>query len=97
MIVAFWWANGLEIESAEIPVIGNQPLAPGEMTDPVLVRLTTGYTLPQPPAELFMHSEFKDAVARLFAKRSGTIVPIGEYPIDRQMIPTMEPAVPGGE
>jgi hypothetical protein len=36
-------------------------------------------------------------VARLFAKRSGTIVPLGEYRIDRQMIPTTEPAVPGSE
>jgi hypothetical protein len=97
LIVAFWWENGIEFESAEIPVLGVDPLAPGETTDPVLVRLTTGYTLAQPPAELFMHSRFTDAVARLFAKRSGTIVPLGEYRIDRQMIPTTEPAVPGSE
>jgi hypothetical protein len=34
-----------------------------------------------------MHSQFRDAVAKLFAKRSGTIVPLGEYPIDRQILP----------
>jgi hypothetical protein len=89
LIVGFWWAGEgtYEFDSAEIPVIGDEPLAPGATSDPVLVRLTTGYTLPQPPPELFMHSQFRDAVAKLFAKRSGTIVPLGEYPIDRQILP----------
>jgi hypothetical protein len=97
MIVGFWFVDGREIDSAEVQVLEEQPLAPGATSEPILVRVSTGYTLPQPPAEIFMHSLFVDGMARLFAKRSGTIVPLGEYRLDRQILPNTGPAVPGAE
>ncbi len=87
MVVGFWLADGRELESAEVVPIGSEPVAPGAQSAPVLVRIETGYTLEQPRAELFMNSDFKDASAKLFAKRAGHIVPVGEYKIDRQLLP----------
>jgi hypothetical protein len=88
LTVSFWPqdADG-EIDSMEVEGIGSQALAPGASTDPILVRSNVGYTLPQPRAELFTHSLFKDFVAKLFAKRGGAIVPLGEFTIDRRIIP----------
>ena len=97
MTVAFWLDDGREIDSADIQAIGSEALAPGATSDPILVRVITGYTLEQPRADLFMHSSFRDATAKLFAKRGGTIVPLGEYRLDRQILPNTGPAVPGTE
>jgi hypothetical protein len=36
---------------------------------------------------MFQHSQFKDFTVKLFAKRSGNIVPIGAFKIDRQLLP----------
>ena len=88
MTVSFWRdGEAGDFDSAEIQAIGNDPLAPGAETAPILVRVYTGYTLQQPRVELFMHSIFRDASAKLFAKRAGQIVPVGEHKIARQLLP----------
>jgi len=94
--VGFWLENGGELDSKEILAVGNQPLAPGATSDPLLVRGETGYTLEVPRAEFFMHSRYQDATAKLFAKRSGHIVPIGEYRLDRQILPNVGPVTTPG-
>jgi hypothetical protein len=50
------------------------------------VRAAHGYTLAQPRAELFTHSNFRDVTARILAKRDGRIVRINEVKIDRRLI-----------
>ena len=60
---------------------------PGASTEPILVRAGVGYTLEQPRAELFTHSAYKDAVVKLFAKRGGQIVALGEHKIERRILP----------
>jgi hypothetical protein len=99
MTIGFWWANGTEVDTVDILAIGETPLAPGATSDPILVRANRGYTLtpPQTPAGLFTHSLYQDASARLFARKSGRIVPVGEYRLDRQVLPNTGPAQPGTE
>ena len=92
IVVGFWLADGRELESVEVVPIGLDPLAPGAQSAPVLVRIETGYTLEQPRAELFMNSLFRDASAKLFAKRAGHIVPVGEHKIARQLLPHVSQA-----
>jgi len=88
MTVSFWQdgADG-ELESKEVSGIGANRLEPGALSDVVLVRSGTGYTTADARANIFTNSYFKDFTAKVFAKRSGRIVPIGEFPIDRQLIP----------
>jgi hypothetical protein len=88
MTVSFWpsGADG-ELDSREVPGIGANEVAPGAVSDPILVRSEVGYTIEQPRAELFTHSQFVDFTVKLFAKRGGKIVPVGEFTIDRRIIP----------
>jgi hypothetical protein len=87
MLVSFWpeGADG-DLESREVTV-GAEGIAPGESSESALVRSSVGYTLEQPRAELFTHSGFKDFTVKLFAKRAGRIVPLGEYKVERRIIP----------
>jgi hypothetical protein len=88
LLVSFWQdgADG-ELDSREVRGIGSDAVEPGATTDPILVRSATGYTLEQPRAELFTHRMFKDVVVKIFAKRAGEIVPIGEFRIERRILP----------
>jgi hypothetical protein len=88
LIVSFW-QNGAdgELDSKEITGIGGTAVAPGASTDPVMVRSAGGYTLEQPRSELFTHGMFKDFTAKVFAKREGKIVPLGEFTIEHRIIP----------
>lgn len=96
LIVSFWPNGGdNELDSKEVTGIGGTAVAPGASSDPILVRSAAGYTIDQPRNELFTHSNFKDFTVKVFAKRSGTIVPIGEFTVDHRIIPhTDEPARP---
>jgi len=87
MIVLFW-QDGADAEADELVVkaISGSGIPPGGATDPLGLRASVGYTLQQPRAELFTHSQFKDMKAKLFAKRGGRIVPAGEYPIERRLL-----------
>lgn len=88
LLVSFWQegADG-ENDSKEITGIGAEDVAPGASSDAILVRSGVGYTIEQPRAELFTHGGFKDFTVKLFAKRSGRIVPLGEYKVERRIIP----------
>lgn len=88
MTVSFWQAGADgEWDSKEVRGIDEALLPPGASTDPVLVRAGVGYTLEQRRAELFTHSAYKDAVVKLFAKRGGRIVALGEHTIERRILP----------
>jgi hypothetical protein len=88
LTVTFWMegADG-EYDGREVVGIGGDPVPPGASSEPILVRASYGYTLEQPRAELFSHSQFKDVTARILAKRDGRIVRIGEIKIDRRLLP----------
>jgi hypothetical protein len=84
-----FWQNGAdgENDSREVTGIGPDEVPPGGVSEPILVRSENGYTIEQPRAELFTHSQFVDFTAKIFAKRSGKIVPIGEFVLERRIIP----------
>lgn len=88
LIVSFWQdgADG-ELTSKDVNGIGSSAIAPGASTDPILVHGDVGYTLEAPRAELFNHSQFKDFTAKVFAKRGGKIVRLGEHKLDRRILP----------
>jgi hypothetical protein len=54
------------------------------------VRLASGYTIAQPRNELFTHSDFKDFTAKVFAKREGKIVPLGEFTLEHRILPHVD-------
>lgn len=88
MLVSFWQegADG-ENDSKEVTGVGAEDLAPGSSSAPILVRSGVGYTSEQARAEMFGNSQFKDFTVKLFAKRAGRIVPLGEHKVERRVIP----------
>ena len=88
LTVSFWLkGDDGEYDGREVTGIGETPIPPGGTSEPILVRAAHGYTLEQPRAELFSHSQFRDVTARVIAKRDGRLVRIGEVAIDRRLIP----------
>lgn len=67
--------------------IGPDGLAPGDTTDPIVVRAQQGYTGEQPRAQMLSNSQFVDARVTVFGKHgSATWVQLGEFQIDRQLL-----------
>lgn len=93
LLVSFWpdGADG-EIDSKQITGIGPEGLAAKASTDPILVRADNGYTMAQPKEEMFLNSAFRDFTVKVFARSEGTLVPLGEFKVDRRIIPTSAPA-----
>lgn len=88
LTVSFWLkGDDGDYDAREVTGIGETPIPPGGTSEPILVRANHGYTLEQPRAELFTHSQFRDVTARVIAKRDGRLVRIGEVAIDRRLIP----------
>lgn len=89
LLVSFW-PNGAdgEIDSKQVTGIGAEDLAPAAATDLILVRSDNGYTLTQPKEELFINREFRDFTVKLFARHEGRLVPLGEFPVERRIIPS---------
>jgi hypothetical protein len=89
LVVAFWRVGDPgEQESKQIPGIGREPLAPGATSEPITVRSGIGYTSPYPRVEFFTHSQFVDFYVRAFAKQRGTSIPVGEFSIERRVLPS---------
>jgi hypothetical protein len=88
LTVAFWTdGSDGEADSRQVVGISGTPVPAGEATESITVRSTVGYTLEQPRAELFTHSQYKDWTVKMFARRSGRIFSVGEFKIDRRLIP----------
>jgi hypothetical protein len=94
LTVAFWQdgADGMSAEKL-VRAIGDEALAPGTQTEPIVVLSDTGYNLEGARADLFQHGSFRDWVVKLYAKRGGRIVPIGEHKVERRLI--LKDARPG--
>jgi hypothetical protein len=86
--VAFWVdGDDGEKDSRQVLGIGHDALAPGAATTPILVRPDHGYRLEGPRSTLFENSGFRDMTAKIFGKRSGKIVRLGEFKIERRVLP----------
>lgn len=90
---AFWQdgADG-ENESVLVRAIGGEPLAAGASTEPLTVRAPHGYRLEGARSDFFVNSRFKDFTIKLFGKRGGRIFRLGEYKVERRIIPQSQRA-----
>ena len=85
--VAFW-AEGRdgEMDSVSVRALADG-LPAGSTSQPLTVRSKIGFTLAGIRDDFFGHSLFRDVTARMFAKRSGRIFPLGELKMERRIIP----------
>lgn len=96
LMVFFWGVENeqpRELDEVLLNAIGSGGLAPGALTEPIVVRSKQGFSIEQARAELFNHGQFRDTTAKVFMKRSGTIVPFGEFTTERRLLlsaPTTE-------
>ena len=75
------WAAGF------LTAAGSDGLAPGASTNTMFVESPLGYTGTESRFDLLKNSHFVDAKVQMFAKYgSSKWMPIGEYPIVRQLI-----------
>lgn len=65
----------------------NPELAPGAVTNTLVMRSTLGYTGEQPRMQMLQNSQFVDAKVEIFLKQgSQVLAKLAEYPIQRQLI-----------
>ena len=68
-------------------VVGSEPLAPGAMSKPIVLRSNLGYTGIEPRAQMLKNSQFVDAHVQVFAKHGGNQwTKLGEWQIAREML-----------
>ena len=88
LTVSFWFTADTDGENDSVQVRGlEHSLAPGEVTEAFTVRAPHGFTLEGARADFFHHSLFKDMTAKVFVQRAGKFYRLGEFPIERQIIP----------
>jgi hypothetical protein len=86
--VAFWKeGEDGEWDSAVIQAVHAAGLAAGASTESIVARGNSGYRLEGARRDLFSHSGFKDVTAKLFASQAGKIYPLGEFKLERVIIP----------
>jgi hypothetical protein len=88
-ITVAFWQDGVDGEwnSAVVQGIGSEGLKPGASTEPLVVRNPNAYTPEGGRQVLFTHSLYKDVTAKIFASQAGNIVKLGEYKVDRTILP----------
>jgi hypothetical protein len=75
------WGSGL------VTAAGSDGLASGASTPVLTIKSELGYTGTDSRADMLKNSQFVDAKVRLFAKYGSVQwTPVGEYPIERQLI-----------
>jgi hypothetical protein len=79
-------------DEREVTGIPGDGLAPEALTDPFTVRSSVGFNLQAPRSELFNSSLYVDWTARVIAKSGGKFYRLGEFPIERRIIPRGTPA-----
>jgi len=92
MTVSFWrQGEDGEWDSVVVQGVHAAGLAAGASTDSILARSTVGYTLEGARADFFQHHLFQDVTAKVFAGQSGKIMKLGEYKLERTIIPHAGP------
>ncbi|MEW6323004.1 MAG: hypothetical protein AB1635_18195 [Acidobacteriota bacterium] len=67
--------------------IQREPLGPGELTEPLVLRSGLGYTGLQPRMQMLQNKEFVDAKVEIFLKQGSRVwAKLAEFPIDRQLL-----------
>lgn len=64
-----------------------QPLAPGAISEPIVLRSGLGYTGTEPRAQMLQNRHFVDATVEIFGRhRSAQWTKLGEFRIKRQLL-----------
>ena len=88
LMASFWQAgDDGEWDSIMATGISTHALPPGESTPPITLRSNTAFNVEGARASLFTDHRFKDIVIKLFGKRGGTLYRLGEYQVDRVILP----------
>lgn len=67
--------------------VRREALAPGEASEPIVMRSALGYTGIEPRAQMLQNREFIDAKVELYLKKgSRPWTKLAEFPIDRQLL-----------
>src|SRR5689334_5227777 len=67
-------------------------LAPGGVTNTLVMRSTLGYTGDQPRMQMLQNSQFVDAKVEIYLKQgSKVLAKLAEYPIQRQLLTRQNP------
>lgn len=82
--------QGVFLES-QFRGVTSDGIAPGEETDQLVARPDVGYTLEGPRADFFVHRDFMDVTAKVFARHGGRIVQVGQFVLDRRIISSTSP------
>jgi len=91
LTVAFWRdGEDGEWNSVLVKGIGSEGLRPGASTEPVVARNPNAYTPEGGRQDLFTNSIYKDVTAKIFASQAGNIVKLGEYKLDRTILPHLK-------
>ena len=62
-------------------------LAPGATSAAIVLRANFGFTLEVSRAEAFSNSHFRDFSMKVFGKIGGRIAKLGEFTVDRKIVP----------
>jgi hypothetical protein len=67
--------------------VHNSPLAPGQLTEDLVLRSSLGYTGEQPRIQILQHKDFVDAKVELYLRKGSQVwAKLGEFPIERQLL-----------
>mgnify|MGYP006271375181 CR=1 FL=1 len=85
---ASFWRTGEDGQKDELqlPHLVAKDLAPGAVSDPIMIRANYGYSLAGARADFFSHSLFVDFTVKVFGKIAGRVYRIGEVKVDRKII-----------
>lgn len=86
---AAFWRVGEDGQKDEVLLqhLVAKDLAPGALSDPIVIRANFGYTLDGARADFFTHSMFVDFTIKVFGKVNGLPFKIGEVTVDRKILP----------
>jgi hypothetical protein len=88
LTLAFWrLGDNTNLDSKQIRGIMGTPLEPGATSESITVRSGLGYTSLETPIDFFTNAEFVDFTVKVFAKRAGRTVSLGELPVERRLLP----------
>jgi anti-sigma factor RsiW len=89
VFLSFWQAGADgENDTQQIAASQTRDIAAGASTAPLVVRSGVGYDLAGDATDLFSHSQFRDWTVKIYARRAGRLVPLGDFPIARRMVGT---------
>jgi hypothetical protein len=88
-ISASYWLVGDDGMKDEMIVqhLVAKDLAPGATSETIVLRANFGFSAAVSRAEVFTHSAYRDFTMKVFGKTSGRIAKLGEFTVDRKIVP----------